>query len=297
MTQKTKAMTRVSWTIWALVPVVAVAVHFDTGQQLMARDVAADMLTSAHTTQTQAMAAQSDAYAAHLAAIEARAATFLSDADADAQQRLDDAVAAELAAYEAASEQWAAAAASFELVEERLGEDDTTVLGEVQWAKARAKVRAGDVWDGAADLEALLDRTQQSDAPKDARLARAAREELAAACYFGARLLRLEGKPASLWRPQAIRARQHFRFLAEDAASSGDNTQAVRALEDNVERSINLELMDFSELEGQPLPKQSPRQARGNCKKSGTCTKISQRPPNRKDGRGASGAGPIGPGW
>jgi hypothetical protein len=292
-----KALTQVSWTIWALVPVVAIGVHFDTGQQLMARDVAADMLAQAQSAQTQAMAAQSTAYAAHLATIDARAATFLPNASKSTQDALDSAVAAEQAAYASASEQWSATAASFEQVEERLGEGNTDVLGELQWAKARAKVRAGDVWDGAADLEALLDRTQASDNPNDAKLALAAREELAAACYFGARLLRLEGKPASLWRPQAIRARQHFRFLAEDAALDGSDPTAVRALEDNVERSINLELMDFSELEGQPLPKESPRQARGNCKNSGKRDKISQKPPNRKDGRGASGAGPIGPGW
>lgn len=296
-TRNTTTLNQLSWTVWALVPVIAVAVHFDIGQQLMARDVAADMLTVAHNTQTQAMSAQSEAYAAHLAAIEARAATFMPDADAATQATLDNAVATELAAYAAASEKWSATAASFEQVEERLGEDDSAVLGEVQWAKARAKVRSGDVWDGANDLVAILDSTQQSDAPKDVQLARAAREELAAACYFGARLLRLEGKPASLWRPQAIRARQHFRYLAEDAARTGDDQEAVRALEDNVERAINLELMDFSELEGQPLPKQSPRQARGDCQSCSTCNKISQRPPNRKDGRGASGAGPIGPGW
>lgn len=292
-----KALNQVSWTVWALVPVVAVAVHFDAGQQLMARDVAADMLATAQTTQAEALAAQETAYGAHLATIEARAATFMPDADEDTQQRLDDAVEAELAAYETASAKWSATAASFEQVEERLGADDDEVLGEVQWAKARAMVRSGDVWDGANNLEALLDKAQRSDAPGSDALERAAREELAAACYFGARLLRLEGKPASLWRPQALRARQHFRYLAEDAARTGDDADEVRSLEDNVERVINLELMDFSELEGQPLPKQSPRQARGNCQNSGNCSKISQRPPNRKDGRGAAGAGPIGPGW
>ncbi|MCH2136581.1 MAG: hypothetical protein MK101_08365 [Phycisphaerales bacterium] len=291
------ALTRVSWTVWALVPVVAIAVHFDAGQHMMARDIAADMLATAQDQQTLAIEKQDAAYAAHLQTIEARAATFLPDADASAQQRLDEALAAEVEAYEAASVQWASTADAFKAVEEQLGTDNEAVLGEVQWAKARARVRAGDVWDGANDLEELLAKAQQSDAPGSAALAKAAREELAAACYFGARLLRLEGKPASDWRPQAIRARQHFRYLAEDAARSCCDTTEVRALEDNVERAINLELMDYSELEGQPLPKQSPRQARGNCKSCSNCNNVSQKPPKRKDGRGAGGAAPIGPGW
>lgn len=292
-----KQLSQVSWTVWALVPVVAVAVHFDSGQQLLARDVAANMLVHARTVEADAMTAQRTAYAAHLVAIDARAATFLSDANAASQLRLDQAVQAEALAYEVASDKWSKTAASYEQVEERLGTEDTAILGEVQWSKARARVRSGDVWDGANDLEAILVRTQQSDDPADAKLNRAAREELAAACYFGARLLRLEGKPASLWRPQAIKSRQHFRFLAEAEVREGGDDVTVRALEDNVERAINLESMDHSELEGQPLPKQSPRVARGNSENCSTCAKISQRPPGRKDGRGASGAGPIGPGW
>jgi hypothetical protein len=290
-------LTQVSWTVWALVPVVAVAVHFDSGQQLLARDVAVDMLGHARIVEQDAMTAQGVAYASHLAAIDARAATFLSDADTSTQLTLDEAVAEEALAYETAAGKWSKTAAAYEQVEERLGAEDSVVRGEVQWSKARARVRSGDVWDGAADLEAILARTQQTDDPANASLARAAREELAAACYFGARLLRLEGKPASLWRPQAIRARQHFRYLAEAEARDGGDDATVRALEDNVERAINLESMDHSELEGQPLPKQSPRMARGNCQNSGTCQTISQRPPGRKDGRGASGAEPIGPGW
>ena len=102
-----------------------------------------------------------------------------------------------------------------------------------------------------------------SDDPRQVDLARAAREELAVAHYFGARLLRLAGEPAKTWRAEALKARQHFRFLAETAAESGASPELVRGLEDNVERTIELEQMDKSDLEGRPLPRESPQGTRG----------------------------------
>jgi hypothetical protein len=155
-------------------------------------------------------------------------------------------------------------------------------------------VRSGAIWDGAADLEQILEDTQ--DHPDQIALARATREELAVAHYFGARLLRLAGEPAKLWRAEAIKSRQHFRYLAETATEVGSPADAVRSLEDNVERTIELEQMDMSDLEARPLPRESPRGMRGRRPGQGR-PGTTQQPPTRRDGRGAGGAGPVGPGW
>jgi hypothetical protein len=64
----------------------------------------------------------------------------------------------------------------------------------------------------------------------------AIREELAAAQYIGARLLREEGRPPEVWRPVANEARQHYRYLSAsegnanfDARSSADAKSSVHA--------------------------------------------------------------------
>ncbi|MCH2133767.1 MAG: hypothetical protein MK116_08455 [Phycisphaerales bacterium] len=289
--------TRLGWTLWALVPVAVLAYHFGPGQVLMARDIAASRQDAALQLEQDAIAAQTEAYARHLVTIEARVATFLPDATPGDQLALDAAVEAERHAYKEAADRWEVVASTYEQVEEQLVGADEQTLAQVRWSKARARVRSGAIWDGAAELESLLYDLEDSARPEQQQLALATREELAAAHYFGARLLRLEGKPADQWRPQAIKARQHFRFLAETASRDGASRDVIRGLEDNVERTINLEQMDHSELEGRPLPRQSPRAARGGGPRPGNRPGITQRPPGERDGRGASGVGPIGPGW
>ena len=106
----------------------------------------------------------------------------------------------------------------------------------------------------------------------------------------------MAGEPARVWRAEALKARQHFRLLAETAAATGADADVVRGLEDNVERTIDLEQMDKSELEGRAMPRESPRGTRGRRPGQGR-EGITNRPPTQRDGRGAGGAGPVGPGW
>jgi hypothetical protein len=144
-------------------------------------------------------------------------------------------------------------------------------------------------------MESLVMDLDDSPGSADHELARAARQELGVAHYFAASLMRLQGKPATSWRPEVIKARQHFRYLAESASDEGASPEVVGALEDNVERAINLEQMDHSELEGRPLPQQSPKMARpgrGKIPRPGRGNR-----PGEEDGRGAGLAMPFGPGW
>ncbi len=290
-----RVIPRIAWTLWALVPVAVIAFHFEAGQHLMARETATATLSTARALDAKAADLQAIAYAHNVATIAARRATFLPDANEEDTSELERALEAERATYAAAAEGWDAAAAAWEHLESQLNDVDSSLASRVQWSKGRAMVRAGSIWDGALVMESLVMDLDDSPGSPDHELARAAREELGVAHYFAASLLRLQGKPATEWRPEVIKARQHFRYLAESASEEGADPTLVGALEDNVERAINLEQMDHSELEGRPLPQQSPKMARPGKKKG-------QRPgrgtrPGEQDGRGAGRGMPFGPGW
>ena len=291
-------MNRAGWTVWALVPVAMLAFHFGPGRSLAAREIAAARFREASALERNAIEAQERAYDAHLIVIDQRRATFLDHPD-EIDVGSDDAallaaMEMERLGYEAAAARWVETADAYAQVEERLEEGDPRILDRIRWSKGRARVRSGAIWDGAAELELLIE--PRSSEAGDVELARAAREELATAHYFGARLLRLAGEPAEKWRAEVIKARQHFRYLAETASAGNLDAAQVLGLEDNVERTIDLEQMDKSELEGRPLPRESPRATRGRRPGQGP-PGASQRPPTERDGRGAGGAGPIGPGW
>ncbi|MFK7961828.1 MAG: hypothetical protein AB8G96_15035 [Phycisphaerales bacterium] len=291
-------MRRTLWTAWALVPVGLLAFHIGPGQRAAARDVAARLQGVAQTAEDAAITAHRDAYTRHLETIAARRATFDAPGPA-ADAALETAIAAESAAYEAAADLWETAAEQHEAVLEAATALPDEDRHRITLARGRALVRSGDVWGGAAELRELVDGLETKGATDDDRaLARAAREELAAAHYFGARILRLAGEPAEDWRAEASLARQHYRHLARDAAQRGVGRDEIRGFEDNVERVLDLEQQDQSVLEGMPLPRESPRAARGSRPGNGDQAGKSRRPrTGDQDARGASGVEQIGRGW
>ena len=222
--------TRIGWTMWALVPVGLIAFHFGPGERLAARDQAVRLHSHAVGIEERAAFLQAAAHATQLDVIRLRRASFLEDGS-DVADDLADALRVEREAYEVAAEAWQEAADAFSAVEDSLRGNNDPDAVNIRWSKARAQVRAGDIWGGAEEFEVLLDELD----PKS-ELSRATREELARAHYFGARLLRENGEPAEEWRPEVIKARQHFRLLAERAARSGASESVIRGLEDNVER-------------------------------------------------------------
>ena len=283
----------IGWTMWALIPVIVLAYHYGPGQHFDRRDAAVRRHLEAIDLEARASEMQAEAYQSHLDVIASRMATFIPGND-DSGQELESAIVREQEAYARAADQWELVADAYKDVEGLLEEDDDA-QPRIRWAKARAQVRSGDIWGGAGELDDLLRELDPGD-PDGEQLRRATREELASAHYFGARLLRLAGEPAIEWRAESAKARQHFRLLAESASERGENTEVVRGFEDNVERVLDLEQLDLSDIQGMPLPRDSPRGTRGNRPGNGR-PGVSQRPPTQRDGRGAGGAGDIGSGW
>lgn len=244
----------------------------------------------------------------------------------------------------------------------KLLDADRNLLESLRWAEARALVRSGEVFNGIEQLQALLDlRTAEANqaAASVMRLTStrsvpnsgsgyssgnptndgqsidgdskvlpidAIREELAAAQYVGARLLREEGRPSEVWRPISNSARQHYRYLsglhtsgtseqsvpATDASRSDPpevNSASQPAVEDvgreqrmqrNLEQVLNLEQTPSDQLEGVPLPRTAPLARRpGDGQPGKRPGKGPGRAPLRDGppGNGAGIPGPWGGGW
>ena len=286
------------WSLWAIVPVLAMVFHFGPGQSLMKRDTAIDRLTIAERAESVAEELQSAAHEAQLATLQARDKNERDDTDIT-RAELDRLLAFEQKAYAAASDAWKEAAERYHEVEMLL--EGSKTANQVRWLRGRALVRAGEVFNGIDELQATLDEALSDPTSKDAsgkssKLVQATREELAAANYYGARLLREEGRSADVWRQVSDTSRQQFRYLAE-GASEQSQAEAAQSLQRNLARVLDLEQQDRSELVGKPIPKDSPR-----ARRPGDGEPKRGRPgvgPPRGDqpGNGASGMMEMGAGW
>ncbi len=294
-------ISRIGWTLWALVPVGVLAYHFGPGQQAYRADLAATLVVRAQTAQDDAMALQEHAYAAHLEAIAARAAAFGNE-DATLVTAAKTAGVKEDEAYAAAAKAWGATATILNeaqaLVDASGGASGGGGLAshaqQIRLARARATVRTGDIAAGATELEDLLE-TLNTDESRDSELATQTREELATAYYYSARLMRLAGKPAGEWREISGRARQNYRYLAEQARADGASNETIANHEKNGELVLDLEQSSVEQIFLKPKPKDCPG---GNCNNPGT--KPCKKPGKSKGDKPAKGAGmngEIGDGW
>ena len=138
-----------------------------------------------------------------------------------------------------------------ELYQQAIGDvpsDDTQALLWLRLQTSHAEFMSGDTWAGISSMEEVMNEAGQSQP----ELAREARAKIAAAQYFATWKLRLEGAEPDVWKPEAEKARQHFRLLAEDAESN--NLAGAADLKKNVESVSWLEQMDLAELKALPLP-------------------------------------------
>ncbi|MCE7972742.1 MAG: hypothetical protein DYG92_00225 [Leptolyngbya sp. PLA1] len=283
---------RALWTLWAIAPVVAAAYHFGPGQKHYLADRAAGVLARAEREQQDAMTLQETAYQSHLRALEARAAAFGSD-DPTLHDKAKHAGAVEQDAYAAAATAWQRVADTLGGAEALIDDQDHSLRQRVRVSRGRALVRAGSVGSGAEVLEGLLEEFTASRAP-DPSLERQVREELATAYYYGARLMRLGGRPAPEWKEISGRAAQQYRYLAETARARGEDSEALNQ-QKNVELVLNLEQSSLDELFAKARPKDSPT----GSGRIGTEPRPGSRGRRRGDrpGGGAGLDGEIGQGW
>jgi len=163
--------------------------------------------------------------------------------------------------------EYADAAGEFSSAALELPDDPTGGLERMrlELASAVSMVRDGKIIQGQEKLETLLAQIEPTE-HRDSELARCIRNELATASYFAAWIMRLEGATPEEWLPEAERARQQFRLVAERAADAGDADESHR-FKKNLEATIRLQRMSLEELLALPLPKNCP------C----NCENLSQR--------------------
>lgn len=284
---------RLGWSAWAMVPVAALTFHYGPGQRYFRQDMAASLQASATALEKEATRLQAQAYQTHLAALEARRTSFVHDTPEN-QAAATRAAQAESDAFKASSEAWKAVADAHGRILAAATDAPPETVRKLRWSRSRALVRAGDIWTGIGELESMLEEIEGAGG-KDTDMAWATREEIGAAYYYGARLMRLAGEPEEEWRADSGKARQHFRYLAERARQRGMPEQSVRDQERNVELVLDLEQSSEMELRGKALPKESPLGRNGN--RPGNRPGKRKQPPNQRDGRGAGGAEGIFTGW
>lgn len=134
-----------------------------------------------------------------------------------AWQQVKTALALEETARETMTvEDWAVAEDVYsEAIDVLEGERVANARARLELARARCTLYKGELIESMDDLAAQLLRAEASDLDGDLR--RNIRETLARAEFGIAWIMRHEGVSASLWRPSADSARQHFRYLAETA--------------------------------------------------------------------------------
>ncbi len=283
---------KMGWSVWAVTPALILAFHFGPGQKLLRRDVAVDRMTEARNQESEAIQLQAVAYQTQFKTLEARQRLLTDDSELNRGQ-LELASQAEQKAYATASDAWKNVADRYQEIETLL--EESPKAKQVKWLRGRALVRSGEVFNGIEELQATLDEATQ-DGKTETALAIAAREELAAAHYYGARLLREEGRSSELWRQISETSRQQYRYLAENTAQDSQPLLASN-LQRNLERVLDLEQLDRSELVGRPIPKDSPRGRRPGDGEPGKKPGRGPRPNGDRPGNGASGMLEIGPGW
>ncbi|MEL7473464.1 MAG: hypothetical protein AAGK04_09120 [Planctomycetota bacterium] len=303
------------WSVWAIIPVLALSYHFGPGQTHLARDRAASLLAEARQAEAEAERLHKLAFDAHLAVFEAQRRAFIDTRikPEDIPEAARAAVERERDAYERSAEAWATAAELYGEVASLLSGEgvhaastDRGAIGEtdrfdaIALAEARALVGAGEVFNGVSRLEYVLDKRVAAGQAEGraAGLTSSVREELAAAKYIGARLLREEGFPGDVWRGVATESRQHYTLLAQRELEIADGPEAQR-LRLNVERVLDLEQSDRSQLDGMPLPRRSPRGRRpgDGDPRDGQGQAPTRRPSRGPPASGASTSLPFGPGW
>ncbi|MFO1062286.1 MAG: hypothetical protein U0892_00245 [Pirellulales bacterium] len=151
---------------------------------------------------------------------------------------------------------------------------------------AKAQTKSGQLPEGRASLETLLEEMEK-DQSVDPKVFDQTREALAGAQYYMTWLMRLEGKAAEEWEPEADAARQNYRLLSEKSAEAGDDKQ-LESHRHDLEATIRLARMDLDELQALKIPKQCNGCCSNQCKKPG---KPSQKKSEKK-GQGAN-TGPL----
>jgi hypothetical protein len=188
-------------------------------------------------------------------------------------------------------EDWAAAAEEFDAALALLPAERLAEVRRVRIERAKARLQNSQLPEAYDDLTLLVEELAGDDTASP-ELVADARTALANTQYYLTWLLRLEGEPRESWEPEIEAARQNYRWLAEQAETSG-NSDLLAQHQQDLEAAIRLARLDLSDLQALPLPSQCQSCNSGQCKCRCKGAKKSQNKGEQKqDARGASSGPP-----
>lgn len=151
-----------------------------------------------------------------------------------------------------ATAEWALASARFEAALGRLPKECTAERRTLTLEHAKARMLCSELPQANGELRALVQELE-ADPAADAALLFDARRTWANSEYYMTWLARLEGVSEEEWQPRIEAARQVYKLLADDGATTAE---AKRGVQEDLESAIRLARMDLGELQGLPLPSQ-----------------------------------------
>jgi hypothetical protein len=152
-------------------------------------------------------------------------------------------------------ESWNQVALRYEEALQVLPKEHVETRQRVRLELAKAQMLSSQLPVAHRALSDLVDELKEEGDASSADLLNEARSAHANSQYYMTWLMRLEGQPEEVWRPEVDSAEQTYRLLAQQSAEQGDEVASVQIKED-LEATIKLARMELSELQGLPLPSQ-----------------------------------------
>lgn len=152
-------------------------------------------------------------------------------------------------------ESWNQVALRYEEALQVLPKEHVETRQRVRLELAKAQMLSSQLPVAHRALSDLVDELKEEGDASSADLLNEARSAHANSQYYMTWLMRLEGQPEEVWRPEVDSAEQTYRLLAQQSAEQGDEVASAQIKED-LEATIKLARMELSELQGLPLPSQ-----------------------------------------
>ena len=154
----------------------------------------------------------------------------------------------------AALDSWSQVALRYEEALQLLPKEEILIRQQLRLELAKAQMLSSQLPVAHRALGDLVDELKEEGVGSQTLL-QEARSAHANSQYYMTWLMRLEGQPEEVWRPEADSAEQTYRLLAQQSSDQG-NVKATRKIKEDLEATIKLARMELSELQGLPLPSQ-----------------------------------------
>ena len=187
-----------------------------------------------------------------------------------------------------AGQNWAAAENFYREASGKIGNTDPNVKLQLDVALVRTRYNQGGAVESIDGIDRILADARFHSLP-DAQQ-REARELAGRVHYYAAWVMRLEGAQKDLWMEEAELARQNYRLLTESSFEVG-KTGYAQMQQTNLESSVRLQRLSYSELMGRPLPEEGQKMA-GQGLSEQMAKRRGERGKGQEPGQGENDEGP-----